>query len=118
MDITITIPEKESQETIKEYELAKRLSYELCYRVHGFPRNIKRGDRVFFIVNNSVIGYHIFDRCEDIKEDWTCLIREITWKAGKYIVRQGNSLKFLKYPITMPSHRGFRYVDFKEVHER
>lgn len=110
MEITITIPEKVVKETVEEYILAKKLDYELYFRVHGFPRELKQGDRVFFITRGRIIGYHIFDRCEEVYEDWVCLIRGETWKAGKYIVRKGDSLRFLKYPITMKSHRGFKYV--------
>jgi len=62
-------------------------------------------------MNNQIIGYHKFSHTEEILKEWTCEITGNVWPAGKYLIRNGNTWRRLKHPISSKGHRSFRYTE-------
>ena len=92
MDIVLKLPKTVKEILLKEYDGAFEEDLLLYYRVPFFPKLVGPGDRCFFSINDSILGYHIIESFHEIKDSFTCLVTGNEWPPGKYLVRKGNSL--------------------------
>lgn len=76
----------------------------LNFRVHGFPKDMRKGDRCYVVHDGQVRGWM---RITDLTQHsgFTCTTTGREWPAGKYIQRSGEF-----HPIDGPKLKGFRGV--------
>jgi hypothetical protein len=66
MDIIVTTPKNKSQEASREADYCKKNGggyYFRVFPVKRYPRNIKIGDKVFYIDNGYIRGFCLIDAC-------------------------------------------------------
>jgi len=109
MDIKIWIPKKEIKNIQREYIDAKNQELELNFRVPNFPTQSKIGDKCYFGWDGYLRGYHIIIEFWE-SNGFRCLTTGREWSEGKYIVRDGTTVQWLKKPIPTQPFRGFGYM--------
>jgi len=110
MDISINVPKRLADEWIKENKTAVKNKLELLYRIPYCPKNVKRGDRCYVIINKKIVGYHIIKNVAWIN-GFICEVTNKKWPTGYYLIRKAETWVELKEPIKTNPHRGFRYLD-------
>ena len=109
MDIIVTVPKKEFSNIEKEDSYASNLitrdMFPIQYwKVGRVPKNLNKGDKVYFLCDGIIKYYHIF---LGIVENPKCDVTGRIWEGINLI---------LKYPeekceeMKMKGFRGFRYV--------
>jgi hypothetical protein len=109
MDIIVTIPKGEISNIEKEDNYASNLITRdmvpiQYWKVGRVPKNLNKGDRVYFVLNGAIKYYHEF---LGLVENPKCDVTGRVWEGVNLI---------LKYPevkcdeIKMKGFQGFRYV--------
>ena len=115
VDISITIPKELKYGWLREIEEAAEEEMDLFYKIPGIPQKPIIGSKCFVIIKGQMIGYHIIKAVRFEAESWECQITGNVWTPGYYIVREAKTWVKFKKPIPMKGHRGFRYIESKEV---
>jgi len=106
MDWAITIPKTVLWEDYeKELATVADGSSVMNYRVRGFPKDMKIGDRCFLVWNGRVRGWMRITGKVDTPTDWTCSTTGRRWPAGKYVQRSGRF-----HAVSGPAMVGFRGI--------
>lgn len=107
MDIVVTIPRKEYRNIIKEDEEVSRLNNQAVqfWSLPRKPKDIKVGDRVYFIEKGHITCYHKFI---GFIYDPVCEVTGRVW-AGLNLLLECPFTP-LKNPVPHKGFQGFRYV--------
>ena len=108
MDIVVTIPRKEFGNIKKEDEWFKENPNSVWFwAISRKPKNLNKGDRVFFVENNQITHYGVFD---DFIYNPVCEVTGRVWFGLNMLFRKpAVDIK----PMPYKGFRGFRYCEFK-----
>lgn len=109
--IIVTLPAKEQWEEY-ENELSKVKDYKnvLNFKVHNFPKGIKKGDKCYIVHNGLIKGW--MEIVGFSEKEFNCSTTNKKWK-GKFIERSG-PFHYLTEKIPMKGFQGFRYFNMEE----
>ncbi len=109
--IIVTLPSKEHWEEY-ENELIKVKDYKnvLNFKVHNFPKGIKKGDKCYVVHDGIIKGW--MEIVGFSEKEFDCTTTNKKWK-GKFIERSG-PFHYLAEKIPMKGFQGFRYFDMEE----
>lgn len=110
-DIVVYVPKKEIGNKGMEYIDAQKRKLQLYYRVSNFPKDTEPGDWCYFAWNGHVHGRHLIIGVKHLKEGFTCETTGREWPAGKYIIREGDTLEYMREKIEIDHFRGFKYYE-------
>lgn len=121
MDIIVTTPKNKSQEAAEEAEYCKKNGggyYFRVFPVKRYPRNIKIGDKVFYIDGGYVRGFCLIDACGLNFSKTPCAVTGEVYPPGYIVFMKAESWVWIN-PVLMKGFQGFRYFknDF-EVKEK
>lgn len=105
MDIIVTLPRKEQKLTELEDIYAKSINSVQFWKLGKKPQLLNIGDKVYFVVNNKVVYYHIF---LGFVYDPVCEVTGRVWRGLNLYLKYPEVN--LKVPYTMKGFRGFKYV--------
>ncbi len=107
MDWIITIPKTiDWQDYLKEIEAVKNNGLVMNYKVRGFPKEMKIGDKCHITHNGFVKGFMVITGLAEDLSAFLCTTTGVPWSHGKYIQRGG---KFYFEDRVIP-YKGFRGV--------
>ena len=113
MNIIVTIPKSELDSISKEDDWAQQNSGETivqAWSVNRLPKNLKVGDKVYFIENGEIKYYHIV--IGTVEDGFECEATGRVWE-GNNILMSYPEVK-LKKPIPMKGFQGFRYTEIND----
>lgn len=108
MDIIVTTPRNAIGTAAKEAEDCKREGGGFYFRnLRNKPKNLKPGDKCFYVENGYIRGYAIVD---EIREDpgLTCATTGRTFAPGYYVMMDATSWTWIR-PIPYQGFQGWRY---------
>jgi hypothetical protein len=106
----VTVPKTVAWSAYEKELTAAAAGADLNYRVRGFPKAMKIGDRCYIVHDGRVRGWMTISSLTEKPDPWQCETTGAVWPAGKYLVRTG---KF--HPIDGPEMTGFRGVRRIEI---
>ena len=109
--IIVTLPSKKHWEEY-ENELIKVKDYKnvLNFKVHNFPKGIKRGDKCYVVHDGIIKGW--MEIVGFSEKEFDCTTTNKKWK-GKFIERSG-PFHYLTEKIPMKGFQGFKYFNMEE----
>lgn len=109
--IIITLPATQKWEDY-EKELNKVKSYDnvMNYKVHNFPKGIKKGDKCYIIHQGYIKGW--MEIVGFSEKEFICNTTHKSWK-GKFIERSG-PFHYLVDKIPMKGFQGYRYFSLSD----
>ena len=107
MDIVVTIPKSEVENIKREDEFVAQLQGNAVqfWAVPRKPKDLKVGDKVYFVENGYVTCYHIFI---GYVYDPVCEVTGRVWSGLNFLLRCPQVR--LEKPVPMSGFRGFHYV--------
>lgn len=105
MDIVVTIPKSEYKNDDKEYSDMIKYDLEQFWTFHNLPKNLKIGDRIYFLKNNKINhSMRVTNIEKNSKEE--CFTTERIWEG--HLVYMDDYRKE-NIDITICGFMGFRY---------
>jgi len=106
MDWVVTLPKSsEWSDYQKEIDTVKDGSVSMNFRVSGFPKELKSGDRCYLVWRGRVRGWMKVVGTVWAKTDWRCFTTGKRWPAGRYVQRSGPF-----HEVDGPEMKGFQGI--------
>ena len=109
--IIITLPSSQKwDDYVKELNKVKDYSNSLNFKVHNFPKGVKKGDRCYLVHQGIIKGWMEITGFSE--KEFICNTTNKSWK-GKFIERSG-PFHYLVDKIQYKGFQGYRYFDIEE----
>lgn len=109
--IIITLPSSiKWEDYTRELNAVKDYNRTLNFKVHNFPKGIKKGDKCYLVHQGFIKGW--MEIVGFSEKDFNCETTGKQWK-GKFIERSG-PFHYLTQPLPMTGFQGFRYFNIEE----
>ena len=109
--IIITLPSSQKwDDYVKELNKVKDYSNSLNFKVHNFPKGVKKGDRCYLVHQGIIKGWMEITGFSE--KEFICNTTNKSWK-GKFIERSG-PFHYLVDKIPYKGFQGYRYFDIEE----
>lgn len=106
MNIIVTVPKSELKNIEQEDQWAQKQNEETVqfWKISRKPKNLQKGDKVFFIENREIKYYHTFI---DFGYDLKCEVTNRIWYGLNLILKYPETKI---NPIRHKGFQGFRYT--------
>lgn len=109
--IIVTLPSTVKWEDYeKELKVVHDYSHTLNFKVHNFPKGIKKGDKCYIVHQGIIKGW--MEIVGFSEKDFLCTTTNKNWK-GKFIERSG-PFHYLTEKLPMKGFQGFRYFNIEK----
>lgn len=109
MNIAVTTPRTKIPDAVREANDAKAGKVTHYFRrLSGYPKNLKIGEKIFYVEKDFITGFAIVEAIADQKGN-KCESTNKEYKGGVFVWMRCDSWKWIE-PIPMKGFRNYRYI--------